>query len=233
MKFRRSLCKKTKTTVTRKGTCYSGFNLEIKYHKWMSRHMQFIFKCDSVGSVFILDIPRDLTMSHIRMTEIIEKSFDDKILGSTFGLIFVGLYQRMIVSNPWLNKRSTLPLEENVTKWFTLCYNLQKAILSDMQSNTVRDMSQNLPGVAQIVLCPCSCGARMSVWRAVQHLNDTMKWTRAEIADWLDELQDNQGYDFTFSSDNKDRQPAKFNGTVSVLSDNGWKEIGYIKESGV
>lgn len=56
-----------------------------------------------------------------------------------------------------------------------------------------------LPGVEEKVMCP-NYHARLwrgSVYDTIIHLNDTHKWPREKIADWIDELAD-QGYNFDF-----------------------------------
>lgn len=217
MKSNRYLYKDSSTRINYNGNVIWGFSLQIYYYKRLSRKMRFVFRCASLNKDFVIEVSRDLTRVHHEMTEEIEKFFDGKVLGMTVGLEFLTIYRSLIESNPWLDKRSALhPLDKNVKRWYSAYSNLFDLILSDINSKSVSTMSQRLPGVQQLAWCPCPCGVRMSVWRVVQHLNDSVKWTRNEIADWLDDLQDNQGYDFTFGSDNI-----------------GWKETGYIKESGV
>lgn len=65
------------------------------------------------------------------------------------------------------------------------------------------------------ILCDCNdtdclykngkCDRKDSVWGMIQHLNDSHKWSREKIADWIDDLQDNHGYNFTIESPNMDR----------------------------
>ena len=99
--------------------------------------------------------------------------------------------------------------------------------------------SRNLPGVNTIVKYPCNCpgpdvlipkyGAinlskpypkKGKIWGIVQHLNDSHKWTREKIADWLDELHDSGQVNLEFD--------------VETISDNeintsldGWTDVGY------
>lgn len=54
-----------------------------------------------------------------------------------------------------------------------------------------------LPGVNTKVQCPCDVEKCLykglkgaTVYRIVQHLNDSIKWSREKIADWLDDLAD-------------------------------------------
>ena len=58
--------------------------------------------------------------------------------------------------------------------------------------------SRKLPGIYDSVPLPCCGSTYTTVFAAIAHLNDDERWTREHIADWLDELQDKHGYDFTF-----------------------------------
>lgn len=60
--------------------------------------------------------------------------------------------------------------------------------------------SHSLPGVHSKAAFPCSHRERedTEIREIIIHLNDTDRWPREKIADWLDDLQDNYGYDFTF-----------------------------------
>jgi hypothetical protein len=75
---------------------------------------------------------------------------------------------------------------------------------------SVSTKSRQLPGMDHKVKCPllghkigdhflfdgtkktifCTDKNPVSLWSQVQHLNDEHKWTREQIADWLDELHD-------------------------------------------
>lgn len=47
--------------------------------------------------------------------------------------------------------------------------------------------------------CPASdCSMELSLWFLLTHLNDTHKWTRESIADWLDRVSDDFGLDLAF-----------------------------------
>lgn len=47
------------------------------------------------------------------------------------------------------------------------------------------------PAPQVFVSCPSGRGRRPDpVWAVIQHLNDAHKWTREQIADWLDSLPD-------------------------------------------
>lgn len=69
-------------------------------------------------------------------------------------------------------------------------------MLNDGPSNTDFEMaSHKLPGIKQkMPECPdLKCGVKESDWTLrgmIMHLNDSHKWTREKIADWLDELHD-------------------------------------------
>ena len=51
-------------------------------------------------------------------------------------------------------------------------------------------LSRSLPGVKEKATCPGCKGnpTEVDIWSLVQHLNDTHRWTRNEIADWLETL---------------------------------------------
>lgn len=53
-------------------------------------------------------------------------------------------------------------------------------------------MAEQLPGVKQRVRCPCgSCNKQtfpLPLRQVIIHLNDSEKWTRNQIADWLESL---------------------------------------------
>jgi hypothetical protein len=61
---------------------------------------------------------------------------------------------------------------------------------------TIEKAARTLPGVGQTAHYPCECihhGGRKStdsIFGIIIHLNDTAKWSREDIADWLDELHD-------------------------------------------
>jgi len=45
-----------------------------------------------------------------------------------------------------------------------------------------------IPGLAEVVTCPCGCNVKKAIWSMVIHLNDAARWSREQIADWLDTL---------------------------------------------
>lgn len=53
--------------------------------------------------------------------------------------------------------------------------------------NSLSGMSQKLPGMNMLVKHPVT-GERMNLWSVVQNLNDHNKWTREQIADWIETL---------------------------------------------
>lgn len=59
----------------------------------------------------------------------------------------------------------------------------------------VAEKSKELPGMSAAVVLPCTdeCRDIPRTWNlrdAIMHLNDTCRWTREKIADWLDDLHD-------------------------------------------
>lgn len=50
-------------------------------------------------------------------------------------------------------------------------------------------LKDSLPGLRVIMGCPVKlCSRKTNVWYLIVHLNDTHKWKREQIADWLDTL---------------------------------------------
>lgn len=72
------------------------------------------------------------------------------------------------------------------------------AKFKESETDQLASVASQLPGVQAVVSYPCYCDIEATVYRVIMHLNDREKWSREKIADWLDELQDKQGYDFTF-----------------------------------
>lgn len=86
------------------------------------------------------------------------------------------------------------------------------SLFSTNQGTLLSKKSQDLPGVSNVVQdCPeVSCkhvydfkGKSTSVMDMVMHLNDYHRWTREQIADWIDELAE-QGMDFDFKDESDD-----------------------------
>lgn len=57
--------------------------------------------------------------------------------------------------------------------------------------------SQTLPGMAAMVSCPV-CFTHTTLRRTIICLNDNHRWTREQIADWLDEEHDKGNIDIEF-----------------------------------
>lgn len=56
------------------------------------------------------------------------------------------------------------------------------------------EMKNQMPELDQMVRCPghsSECWWASSVWSMVQHLNDSHRWSREKIADWLEESGNN------------------------------------------
>jgi len=56
------------------------------------------------------------------------------------------------------------------------------------------EMKNQMPELDQMVRCPGhsrECWWESSVWSMVQHLNDSHRWSREDIADWLEESGNN------------------------------------------
>lgn len=56
------------------------------------------------------------------------------------------------------------------------------------------EMKNQMPELDQMVRCPghsSECWWASSVWSMVQHLNDSHRWSREAIADWLEESGNN------------------------------------------
>ena len=67
-----------------------------------------------------------------------------------------------------------------------------KVSLGKPDEGNLSDMSHYLPGIDAMVAHPVNgeCGRLRSV---IMSLNDTYKWTREQIADWIDEISDPSG----------------------------------------
>lgn len=78
----------------------------------------------------------------------------------------------------------------------------------------VEAYSKALPGMNHVVnaqdiqdTCGCAMMGR-TLWSYIQHLNDSDRWSRERIADWLDELHDSGKINLEFSpwEDNNDNE---------------------------
>lgn len=79
------------------------------------------------------------------------------------------------------------------------------ALASSWDSSQLSKSSNLLPGLFSKVECPCDLcwssidGAKLTPLKLVIiHLNDQMKWSREQIADWLDELHESGAVDLEF-----------------------------------
>lgn len=65
-------------------------------------------------------------------------------------------------------------------------------------ATVTRDLRRLLPGLSTRVPCPAAgCQAHADLENMVQHVNDQHRWTRAQIADWLESLD----VDLTFPTE--------------------------------
>ena len=70
--------------------------------------------------------------------------------------------------------------------------------------STLARQANTLPGIKSGVVLPCNCFSRnITLKEAIIHLNDREKWTREQIADWLDELADKGEIDIDFPTPDK------------------------------
>lgn len=143
-----------------------------------------------------------LGMTHINLTEAVEKLYGGNSIDSlSISVLAMEMFIDIFKSLPKsVKKQSVSNYLYNVRKWTNILDDLLKLNVNyeKSKSNEISVVSRSLPGVNQNVNCPCECGQNESVWTIVQHLNDSVRWSRGKIADWLDDLQDNQGYDSTF-----------------------------------
>lgn len=60
------------------------------------------------------------------------------------------------------------------------------------KTNSVEAKANKLPGIMERVEYPCDCSkdSMAEIKYIIIHLNDAEKWSREQIADWLDELHD-------------------------------------------
>lgn len=71
----------------------------------------------------------------------------------------------------------------------------------------LQEESFKLPAIDTLVSMPCACRSaggihyKSSIHRTIIHLNDSCRWSRERIADWLDELHDSGEVDLTFKVD--------------------------------
>jgi Fe-S cluster assembly scaffold protein SufB len=66
--------------------------------------------------------------------------------------------------------------------------NAEAEVLNNPDINSRYLLKQNVPGMLAKVKNPVT-GNVKSIWLTVQDLNDSAKWSREQIADWLDTLE--------------------------------------------
>jgi hypothetical protein len=111
----------------------------------------------------------------------------------------------------------------------------------------ISNISKKLPGMKAEVEFPCECflenfyigvdevghpvfkkgtkRERQTIWNIVQHLNDSDKWSREKIADWLDELHDSGKVNIEFQP--WEEEPVKNENPCAEVTLDGWKDMGY------
>lgn len=67
---------------------------------------------------------------------------------------------------------------------------IKQALSVYQELSPIKELKSKCPGLRQVVKMPCSCHSNKSsmLESLLIHLNDTVGWTREEIADWLDSL---------------------------------------------
>lgn len=119
-------------------------------------------------------------------------------------LVEMTQYQTYQSNTTHFNKYSPSVADE--TDFWKHYSNKYKAAMQGQYYNTnmptgggeFADLSKVLPGVKNLVEYPCEHGhsnlvkepKQDSIRSVIIHLNDVDKWTREQIADWLDELHD-------------------------------------------
>ena len=81
----------------------------------------------------------------------------------------------------------TMTLDTVVHTHNEYCHDFENA------KEIVAEASWSLPGIREHVFCPCRCEnyrLKKSIHSIIIHLNDSDKWSREEIADWIDKLHD-------------------------------------------
>lgn len=99
----------------------------------------------------------------------------------------------------------------NKTKeWLAHCdYNIDLNFIKVKPIMSPEEMSRKLPGMKFETFCPepdflmCThpfISRKQTLWGLIQHLNDRHKWSREQIADWLDKLHDDGAVDLSFKT---------------------------------
>jgi hypothetical protein len=90
-------------------------------------------------------------------------------------------FEGEIETNLWGNSNPTYDLRKNLTG----CCTIGAALLGVERPRA--DPWEVFPILKEITDCPKSCDVVMNAFGAIiVHLNDNHKWTREEIADWLE-----------------------------------------------
>lgn len=94
-------------------------------------------------------------------------------------------------------KRLRVAMSEMMSPDYQYSTSPSDALVTELNSRAIAQETKKLPGMDYETACPGvpvpfgeDCNKRESLWSLVQHLNDTHKWTRERIADWLDGLHD-------------------------------------------
>ncbi len=97
----------------------------------------------------------------------------------------------------YVGEAGGLTLED---KWFQ--YGNPCAEVSLYDSRELESLSKHLPGMQELVEFPCKHinVGKYSLGAVIMHLNDAEKWSREEIADWLDKLADDGIIDIEFKT---------------------------------
>lgn len=77
---------------------------------------------------------------------------------------------------------------------------VSKALKTDEESefeDQMLEVYMNLPGADVLLPCP-HCGEGSELTEVIIELNDTHKWSREAIADWVDNLHDSGFVDLSF-----------------------------------
>lgn len=111
-------------------------------------------------------------------------SFEVSSDGTTYAHMPCGEVPEKITVDPawnlWVNKFAPVPVSQ-----------------ADETSHYLNKKSHDLPGVNERVKHPID-GYTLSIREIIMTLNDKHRWTREQIADWLDKLQDDGIVDLSF-----------------------------------
>lgn len=224
--YKEVVCKSDKTLVV-DGAYWEGMTLTLrsKRFRWEG---SVTITFDSTPTKIKVNVSGGWGLVHFKISEGVNYIYGKNSLAS--GLLIteiMHLYKSALIKSKITKRTYTKDILSDIDRWLVLYQDLNDInikyhqFLKDEEMTTIpgiHKISQNLPGVKQVAWCPCECGDVMTVWEIVQHLNDGAGWNREKIADWIDYLQDNRGFDFTFKVADK------------PIDELGWKPLGYIKE---